>query len=301
MKKSPGSFPRDSLKKIERLSRRVAKPASYLRGRTSEHSMVPRNIICFVRRDAAALTQPHFKSPDQHHRFVLIAAIHGTGEVGIDARRFLLREGQAQLIFPFQFHSYLSVRPARICWIFVTFEMEKKNSLDLLRSSPPRDLGAVETELLAGVIRNWTEGEPPELLQLQLALLLTRFTAHKPGKGANGGDGVRRDEDILFQVNRHLLARIERPIAIKTMAAALGLSESHLRRRFRVATGLSLGRHVRELRLQRSCGLLQDGALSVGEVAGRCGFDSIYSFSRAFKNSLGLSPRGYRSRWKTPE
>jgi AraC family transcriptional regulator of arabinose operon len=32
----------------------------------------------------------------------------------------------------------------------------------------------------------------------------------------------------------------------------------------------------------------------VGEIANRCGYTSIYGFSRAFKRAYGLSPRAYR-------
>ncbi len=279
---------------IERLSARIAEPASYLQGRVAGRPILPMNIICFVRRRADVLGM-RLRPKDQHHRFVLIVALRGSGQVCVDAGSYSLQPGQAQLIFPFQFHSYLLVRPAKICWVYLTFEMEKVEEIESLRSSPSRDLGPAELELLAQVVRDWTSSRPQPLLQHQLAMLLGRLSARKVG--AKSRQTLRIEnlgDNILFQVNRHAMTRLDRPMGLKGLASTLGQSESHLRRRFRLATGFSLGHYLKELRLQRACRLLRDTALTVGEVAGQCGFDSIYSFSRAFKNGLNLSPRAYR-------
>jgi len=280
---------------LERLSRKISDPKSYLLGRTVLHPVLPTNIICFVRRQAGMLEMSRFRSRDQHHRFVLIVAVSGTGRVCIDVENFALQEGQAQLVFPFQFHSYQSLQPSRICWVFITFEMEKGAGLETLRSSPSRRLGREEAALFQEIIRSWKTGDPAELLQHQLALLLIHLRNQKVAP-ASQRIPLREhtDDSILSRVNRHVMTRLDQSLVLKTMAKALGQSESHLRRRFRLATGLSLGRYLRELRLQRACGLLHDSTRTVGEVAAQCGFDSIYAFSRAFKMGMDVSPRAYR-------
>jgi len=290
----------DSLKGIERLSRAVPDPGSYLQGWSPRNPILPTNIVCFVRRNAELLSMRHLRPRDQHHRFVLIVAVRGSGKVSIDLETFSLREGQAQLVFPFQFHSYSAIQPSRISWLYLTFELEGKGPL-ALRSSPSRDLDKSELALLTEIVRTWNTGDPPPLFQHQLAMLLERLNArkmtpvHRPKQS-----GESHDSGILFQVNRYAMPRLDQPIAIKTMATALGHSESHLRRLFRLATGLGLGRYIRELRWQRACRLLQDASMTVGDVAAQCGFDSIYSFSRAFKNGLKISPRAYRRSWRYP-
>jgi len=280
---------------IERLSRKIVDPKSYLQGRTVLHPVLPTNIICFVRRRAEMLEMGRFRSRDQHHRFVLIVAVRGAGRVCIDVESFALHEGQAQLVFPFQFHSYQSVQPSRICWTFITFEMEKGTGLEALRSSPSRRLGRKEAALFGEIIRSWNAGDPSGLLQHQLALLLVHLKNQSIAPlSRRNPPRERTDDSILTLVNRHIMTRLDQPLVLKAMAKALGQSESHLRRRFRLSTGLSLGRYLRELRLQRACGLLHDPARTVGEVAAQCGFDSIYAFSRAFKIGMNVSPRAYR-------
>ena len=83
-------------------------------------------------------------------------------------------------------------------------------------------------------------------------------------------------------------------MSAKEMARSLGISPSHLRARFRASCGVSLGRHLRRLRLEKACGLLRLSQNRVTEIADLCGFSSIYSFSRAFRSAYGVSPMAYR-------
>lgn len=41
---------------------------------------------------------------------------------------------------------------------------------------------------------------------------------------------------------------------------------------------------------------LRDGAASVAEIAAAVGYDSEFSFSRAFKREVGVPPSAYRQR-----
>jgi len=295
MPRRTSSSPITSLESIERLSWTVPNPDSYMQGWIPRNPVLPTNIICFVRRNADLLSMRHLRPRDQHHRFVLIMAVKGRGKVSVDLETFSLREGQALLVFPFQFHSYAAIKPSQICWVYLTFELESEIALAALRSSPPRDLNKNELTLLDGIVRAWNKGDPSPLLQHQLAMLLGSLNARKMlPRHRQKTSAEPADSGILFQVNRYAMPRLDRPIAIKSMATVLGHSESNLRRLFRLATGLSLGRYLRELRLQRACRLLQDSSLTIGDVATQSGFDSIYSFSRAFRNGLNVSPRGYR-------
>ncbi len=281
---------------IEALTRGIADPASYLRGRIIPPTILPNNILCFARWRADKLNYRSAPAHTQHHRYLLIIALRGAGRICIDDTTHALREGQARIVFPFQFHSYLAVRPSAICWVFLTFEMENEPRLEHLRTASSQSLPEADLLLLTEILRQWNDGKSPALLQLYLATLLARLGARKRGTSRREDTDRIHDNLLLTRVNRYVLARSGRRIVLKQLAAALGQSESHLRRRFRTATGLSLGRHLRELRIQQACSLLHRTQLSVGEIAQASGFDSIYSFSRAFARSLGLSPRAYRHR-----
>jgi AraC-like DNA-binding protein len=78
------------------------------------------------------------------------------------------------------------------------------------------------------------------------------------------------------------------------VAAAVGVSVRRLHALFE-PTGVSVGRRVAELRLEKAKRLLAgEPALSVTDVAYRCGFDNLATFYRAFKTAVGATATEFR-------
>ena len=76
-------------------------------------------------------------------------------------------------------------------------------------------------------------------------------------------------------------------------AAAVGLSQSHLRALFEKWLGESPGRFHMRCRIDLAKRLLTQQRLSAIEVATHLGFADVHHFSRAFKRMSGLSPTQY--------
>ena len=91
------------------------------------------------------------------------------------------------------------------------------------------------------------------------------------------------------RVRRLVSQRPDADWNVAALAGAFHLSESTLRRRLQ-SEDLSLAALVREVRLETALGLLQTSALSVGEVAQRCGWASHSRFSAAFRERWGVPP-----------
>jgi len=70
-------------------------------------------------------------------------------------------------------------------------------------------------------------------------------------------------------------------------------SAASLDRACRRATGVSVTRRLRNLRLEEARGLLHYSSLSVTEIAEQLGYPSIHDFSREFSRALGRSPSKY--------
>lgn len=77
------------------------------------------------------------------------------------------------------------------------------------------------------------------------------------------------------------------------LARVSGFSEVYLRRLFREYRGTTPKQYILDLRLKKARELLADSGLSVNEVAEQCGFSSVYHFSRAFRNAVGIPPSEY--------
>ena len=74
-------------------------------------------------------------------------------------------------------------------------------------------------------------------------------------------------------------------------ARAANCSESHLRRLFRRARGLSPLQAFERLRMERATAMLRRGDVSVKEIAAACGYRSQSCFSRAYRRFTGRAPR----------
>jgi AraC-like DNA-binding protein len=99
---------------------------------------------------------------------------------------------------------------------------------------------------------------------------------------------------ILEKVNRYVREHLSQSVTISDIAQELNYSVSHLRAVFRDRLGVSLGRYMRESRLAEAAQLLQTSDLNISAIGERCGFESLYAFSRAFRKAYGIPPRAYR-------
>jgi AraC-like DNA-binding protein len=91
---------------------------------------------------------------------------------------------------------------------------------------------------------------------------------------------------------KRLSARMaEDPKAAKDLAA-LAREERSLFRNFQKETGLSPGQWRRQMQVLRSLELLAEGR-SVTETASEVGYESVSAFTRAFRETVGVTPTAY--------
>lgn len=274
---------------IERLVRLLPSPLRPLHGQHAATLALPDNIICFCRQSATDLNRPQ-RGRALHHRYVLILALETAVTVCVDDRTFRLNPGAGLLVMPFQFHDYIQPAAEKLTWLFVTFEMTDGSALEPLRYRP-FTLSPTVRQLAAELVRSYLAPKESDLTTIIFALLLARIRQAEPIHRRYHAPAVA--PGMIMQVNQLAQAKGEMP-SVKEIARSLGISSSHLRARFRASCGVSLGRHLRRLRMEKACGLLRLSASRVSEIAEQCGFNSIFSFSRAFRTTYGLSPLAYR-------
>ncbi|MFC4146104.1 AraC family transcriptional regulator [Micromonospora mangrovi] len=105
------------------------------------------------------------------------------------------------------------------------------------------------------------------------------------------------DESTSRAVHRAIAAmeeNLSEPITVDDMARAALFSKFHFSRVFHRATGVSPGRFLSALRLQRAKDLLVSTTLNVADISLRVGYSSVGTFSYRFSRSVGMSPTAYR-------
>jgi len=99
------------------------------------------------------------------------------------------------------------------------------------------------------------------------------------------------------RLDRQIAAKLHDPaFGVEELARSMHADRSHLFRRCKELLGMSPSDYLRETRLAHGHGLLERNAGNISEVAYASGFDSLSSFTRAFKNRYGVAPSQVRAR-----
>jgi len=95
-------------------------------------------------------------------------------------------------------------------------------------------------------------------------------------------------------VRAYMLGNLDRQFQLKDIAGSLGITGEHLCREFKKSAGITPFAYLREMRLARACGLLEQTDMRISAVAHRAGFSTSAQMGRVFRQSLGMSPRDYQ-------
>ncbi len=134
---------------------------------------------------------------------------------------------------------------------------------------------------------------PRPMIAEQVGTLLTLATGfHEPAA----------ESRHRGQLARRILRRIETDFADpdlspERLAAELGISRRYLQTLL-AGSGTSFVQELTATRLDRASDMLSDpraGALTVGEIAFRCGFLDPGYFARAFRKRFGVTPSAWRA------
>ncbi|WP_076413397.1 AraC family transcriptional regulator [Shewanella sp. UCD-KL12] len=103
---------------------------------------------------------------------------------------------------------------------------------------------------------------------------------------------LSRIEKVLEYIHGHL----DQTLSLEELAAQSCWSRWQLQRVFQSHTGQSVAQYVRELKLSLAAERVLAGKERMLDIAYELGFNSEVSFSRAFKQFFGASPREYKLR-----
>jgi transcriptional regulator GlxA family with amidase domain len=84
------------------------------------------------------------------------------------------------------------------------------------------------------------------------------------------------------------------PLDVAALARIARVSEAHFIRTFRATFGETPHRYLQRRRVERAMFLLRETDRSVTEICMEVGFASLGTFSRTFRDIIGVSPMAYR-------
>lgn len=102
----------------------------------------------------------------------------------------------------------------------------------------------------------------------------------------------------LRDLQMWIVEHLDEQWTVGQLAAEVGMSPRNFFRVFRREVGVTPAQYVEQVRVEAARRLLEETAVSIQEVARRCGFGTTESLRRAFRRRVDTTPTGYRGRFK---
>jgi AraC-like DNA-binding protein len=242
----------------------------------------------------------------------------GTGILVVEDRVMSFQSGDVSVVNNTEMHISRDANDSQSCWTYFWFDPPA------LLASLPEGLQIADQAPFAGpgfpnII---SPAVQPDICQLvprmldelsgqasgyravtrgyaaALMALLHRMCKDRPAPAEpTARTSVQRVAPALL----HITNCYAEEIGAAELASLCHLSEPQFRRIFMSAIGMSPMQYLAQLRVRMAAGLLREHAGNqITDVAFAVGFESINTFNRQFRRTIGLSPREWRQHGKTP-
>lgn len=101
---------------------------------------------------------------------------------------------------------------------------------------------------------------------------------------------IRGEKVAITNALRYVDQHYAEPIRIEDLARECSISETHFRRLFSEAFSISPVEYLNMIRVIKACDLMKTSDEAMSTVASKCGFTTVSTFDRNFKNVMGVTP-----------
>ena len=241
----------------------------------------------------------HAWGPAVRDHYLIHCVTSGKGVFSFGGKEYPLTGGDGFLLLPGVVASYEadSESPWQYCWIGFN-GADAKHFVELTGLSYENPVfhfsDTALPDRLEAISRLSLSSHSNEVriqagLLLFLADLMDRFGNLSPARHTGGYEYVRKAVQFIEY-------NYSRPINIEDIAASAGISRSHLYRLFMENVSMPPNEYLMRCRMNKAAALLEEGSLSVGEVAYSTGFSDQLYFSRVFKKYMGVPPSHYAAK-----
>jgi len=105
---------------------------------------------------------------------------------------------------------------------------------------------------------------------------------------------VRQSDPTVAAAERWIDARLDEPISVSGLAAALAVSPKTLARRIEAASGVSPVKFIQRRRLLKASHLIESTGLSIEAVAAKVGYQDATALRKLIKREFGTTPVALR-------
>ncbi len=226
-----------------------------------------------------------------HESFELITVTDGEMLVTVDKIQYILKQGDALLVFPNQVHElHTETHSSHFLCIFSP-KLVQAYSKVFLSYLPQSNLFRPDSFYLTKLM---TSDISESIISTKglLYALCSEFDKQATYKEKN----IKNDE-LLSKIFTFVEENYNKDCSLIALSAHTSYHYVYLSKYFKQCVGISFTDYVNRYRINEACYILQNTSQTILKTAYECGFDSLRSFNRNFKSILGITPSEYQSRF----
>ena len=98
----------------------------------------------------------------------------------------------------------------------------------------------------------------------------------------------------IKEIRSYLISNPDLHISLVTLSEKFSIPLTTMKNCFKAVYGMSIGKYIRQYRLQKGSEMLTSTTMRIIDIAGSLGYENASKFSEAFAKHYGMSPRDYR-------
>lgn len=249
-----------------------------------------------------------------HSFFEVCYVLEGEGDFQVEDQLFRVKQGDLFIAKPDERHEIISSKRRPLAIYFWSYTLVppsdiKRNELNTLFNAfrVSKEHVAESQEAVARILGSLTDeirrkaiGYRPVIESLVKQLLIETARASTQVQSLQSYSVNHTHQDrVVGTIIQYLRDNYAQPLTLKKVAAQVHLSERHMSRMFKKATGQTIKHYVTTLRMNVAKQRLLNSGVSVSNVAYDTGYQDVRHFSTVFRKWVGLSPSQYRARGGT--
>ncbi len=244
-------------------------------------------------------------APHYHDHFELCYVDEGRGWFSIDEYLYEVSAGDLFLTKPGEGHQGAAAGDQPYRLYYMGFKLVELRSMEAdfykigIHRTARDEKGQIKM-ICDGIFAEIRDNLPNSQQMVQglfMQMLVTVLRAFETKRNS-----VDKRPLTLPPVIRQVLAVLNTKEGFQTdveeLARSVSLSRSHLDRVFKQFIGISAGKYIRQLTIDRAKHYLRETSESVTDISAHLNFESIHHFSIFFKRHTEMSPQEYRKSTK---
>ena len=218
-----------------------------------------------------------------HRSFEYFKQIHGSTEIWIEDQKYVLKSGEAVLVFPLQPHSYTCIEDGEVQMSIFSPEMVSSFYKKTKNRSP---------------VNNRFTCHLPEAVTIDNIFHKKAVAYFICGEFEKDREYTERSKDLGDDLFVSLLIYADNHFRDKCLlrdaAVYVGYDYAYISKFFKRKVGMSFRQYVNCIRIIESKRLLKATSKSVSQIGEICGFASTRAFDREFRLQTGSTPSDYK-------